>query len=281
MGNRIKIVFTDLDATLLNTDKKVSHRNYRCLQRLGGRGVVRVIATGRSAYSFEQVIPPDFPADYLIFSSGAGVLNLMTRELMFSAALKSEDVERISRTLINLKVDFMVHETVPDNHRFVYCQENKDNSDFNRRVAIYKDFAEHFLDVGAFPARSAQIIVIFTGDIRQFRLVENRLNGYQVTRTTSPLDGTSIWMEIYPEHVSKGSAAGWLCKSLKIDKKYSLGIGNDYNDISLLDFAANSVVVANAPAELRQRYKQTLSNDRDGFYHAVKESENYLNSFSK
>ncbi|PIE66451.1 MAG: hypothetical protein CSA26_00815 [Desulfobacterales bacterium] len=48
-----------------------------------------------------------------------------------------------------------------------------------------------------------------------------------------------------------------------------MGIGNDYNDIELLDFTALSYMVANAPAELKERYGQTSSNDNHGVYQAI------------
>ena len=76
-------------------------------------------------------------------------------------------------------------------------------------------------------------------------------------------------MEVYPSHVSKGEGAGWLCNYLQIDQQESLGIGNDYNDISLLEFTSRSYVVANAPHEMQQKYRLTLSNNENGFSQAV------------
>ncbi len=265
----MKIVFTDLDATLLNSQKKVSHRNMLCLKELGENNIIRVIATGRSYFSFTQVIGGDFPADYLIFSTGAGILNLHTRELLVSADLRNKDIKKIATSLLRQKVDFMVHQKVPDNHKFVYCRFNEHNKDFNRRIAIYKEFAVPYRDLGCFPSRSAQIIAIFQKDLLRFKSVEKGFNGYQVTRTTSPLDGISIWMEIYPNNVSKGCAAKWLCDYLNIDPKDSVGVGNDFNDVSLLDFTTRSYMVDNAPDELIHKYNRTRSNDHDGFYFAV------------
>ena len=66
------MVITDLDGTLLNSGRIVSPENRRALERLGELGVVRVIATGRSLFSFNKVIERDFPVDYLLFSSGGG-----------------------------------------------------------------------------------------------------------------------------------------------------------------------------------------------------------------
>jgi hydroxymethylpyrimidine pyrophosphatase-like HAD family hydrolase len=49
-----------------------------------------------------------------------------------------------------------------------------------------------------------------------------------------------------------------------------LAVGNDYNDLELLDWADHAFVVANAPAELCARYALVASNDEAGFSEAVR-----------
>ncbi len=95
-------------------------------------------------------------------------------------------------------------------------------------------------------------------------MLKAKLPELKVIRATSPLDGESAWIEIFPAHVSKGHTAQWLCDFLKIDKESSLAIGNDYNDYDMLEWAEKSYVVQNAPQDLLERYKVIPSNDKDG-----------------
>lgn len=263
------IIFTDLDGTLLNSDRKVSKSNLRCLHQLGQQNIVRVIATGRSWYSFNQVIAPDFPADYLIFSSGSGIVDLRTGELLRATCLTTSEITAITTSLESQRTDFMVHHSIPENHRFTYRQYNATNPDFNRRIAIYKDFASNVEKLGSYPDEATQIIAILSEDPDMFLRIKSQLNGFQITRATSPLDHSSIWLEIYPQNVHKGSAADWLCNHLQLDRNNSVGIGNDYNDIELLDFTPRSYLLANAPKELQSRYLLSNSNDKDGFSLAI------------
>ena len=76
-------------------------------------------------------------------------------------------------------------------------------------------------------------------------------------------------MEIFPLHISKAYGAEWLCKHLEIDSKCSLVIGNDYNDLDLLEWGKHPYVVANAPKELRDSYQVAKSVDESGFSHAI------------
>lgn len=262
-------MFTDLDGTLLNSQKKINSRDLDSLRRLGRQNIPRVIATGRSLFSYKNVIEADFPADYLIFSTGAGVLDLQTAELLHSSSLEKDEITHISQYLVSHGVNFMVHREVPHNHCFTYFPATERNPDFTRRLHLYRDYCQKYSSIASLPEKSAQIIAIFPDDLPHFKTVEEGLSGYQVTRTTSPLDDTSIWMEIYPPYVSKGESAKWLCNHLQVDPLQSLGIGNDYNDISLLKFTAYSYVVANAPQEMIQKYRLTSSNDEAGFSEAL------------
>jgi hydroxymethylpyrimidine pyrophosphatase-like HAD family hydrolase len=49
----------------------------------------------------------------------------------------------------------------------------------------------------------------------------------------------------------------------------TLSVGNDFNDLDLLEWAHSPFVMANAPAELRQRFATVASNDHCGVAEAA------------
>lgn len=237
---------------------------------LRSKGITVVLATGRSFFSLRKVIPENFPADFFIISSGAGIVDSTSAQLLFQQPFTSDQVRDICQRLTLLKHDYMVHGRVPFNHKFVYHRHGVTvNPDFERRVSLYRQYCYPVSKVKRLPKTSAQIIAIMPDDTDRFNRTAADFPDYQVVRATSPLDHHSIWMEIYPKGVSKGTAARWLCDHLGIGYSTSFGIGNDYNDIELLNFTAISYVVSNAPADLKCRYKQAPSNDRHGVYQAI------------
>lgn len=268
-GSNGTILFTDLDGTLLNSERQVSRKNLKTLEKLGSTGTTRVIATGRSWYSYRQVITDDFPVDYVIFSSGAGIFETGTQKLIYQQNLEHQDIQTITGKLDLWQVDYMVHHPVPENHRFVYKNHSANNPDFSRRIDIYRRFASEFNQETAFPTRSAQVITVLDSDVARFYDIAKEMEGYQVTRTTSPLDHSSIWLEIYPRNVHKGSAASWLCSRLNIRRDSTVGIGNDFNDIDLLEFTEKSYILGNAPTDLRHTYQPCPTHDENGFSYAV------------
>lgn len=266
------IVVTDLDGTLLGSNHALSPRNRETLNALGERGIVRVVATGRTLYSAQQVLDNDFPIDYLVFSSGAGVLQWSSKTLMLAHDMAFEDALSIAEVLMGRQLDFMLHHGLPDNHRFFYFTATDSNPDFDARCARYGEFAEPWPAQPPRLRRASQLLAIEPFEApSQFQALESALAEYKVILTTSPLDHSSRWIEIFPRTVSKAIASEWICSELGLDRGRALAVGNDFNDLDLLQWAPVSRVVANAPAPLRDRFEAVESNDANGFSQAVEE----------
>ena len=265
--DKIKIVFTDLDRTLLRDDNAISEKNLAALKNLKEKGIITVIATGRNIFSFRKVLNVDLPFSYLMFSSGCGIMDWKTQEVIYENHLIKKEVNKTLKIFLKHKVDFMLHEPVPENHRFQYKRVNMDNIDFERRIKLYKLFANPLKQINQ---QASQFIAILKpGSDRKFEEIKNEINFLKVIRATSPLDHKSIWLEVFPNGVSKGHSAEWLCKKLGIEQTQTISIGNDYNDIELLEWTAQSYVVENSPELLKKRFLIIKSNEEDGFAEVV------------
>ena len=226
----------------------------RTLHALGDRGGIRVIATGRALATARKVIPPEFPIDYLVFSSGAGILDWRTQELLTSHTMPTEDVVRATEALLAHAPDFMVHAPIPQQHIFQFHRSGEPNADFERRLARYAADGR-VLDRGA-PGPASQLIAVSAvGDPQEpFETLRRTLSDLSVIRATSPLDGRSIWIEVFAASVSKSQAASWIASSNGISHEHTAAIGNDYNDWDLLSWAARAAVVDNAPEAMRAQF---------------------------
>lgn len=269
MNDDIKIVISDLDGTLLPSQGEVSACDLNTLKELKGKNIIRVIATGRNLYSALSVLTDDFPIDYLIFASGAGIFDWKKRELIFSQDLDADSVFALSSELIRLKTDFMILDSIPNNHQFAYYRSGNSNPDFDRRLSLYKPFANPIGHVEETKRKACQLLVILSNCVNGFNELKSNFDNVKIIRATSPLDHESIWMEIFPLHISKAYGADWLCKHLEIESDSSIVIGNDYNDLDLLEWGKYSYVVANAPKELKLTYKVAKSVDESGFSYAI------------
>ena len=131
----------DFDGTLLRSDRSFSDADLKALNQLDALGIVRVIATGRSIYSLNTVSISDLPVDFIIFSSGAGVVRHPGGQLIRKVSLEAHEVNQAIAALQADGLDFMVQRPIPDNHVFGYFESTPANEDFKRRIALYSQFA--------------------------------------------------------------------------------------------------------------------------------------------
>lgn len=270
--NPIGLFVCDFDGTLLRSDRSFSNDDLEALQRLGELCIARAIATGRSIYSINTIPISNLPVDFLIFSSGAGINRHPDGLIIRHTGLETHQVRQAIQTLQTNKLDFMVHRPIPDNHAFCYFESTAGNADFNRRIELYHQFAEPLNDKNdGFDMATQLLAVVPPEDNRPLiQTLRAALPDFNIIQTTSPLDGCSTWIEIFPATVSKGLAAAWLAQVFNLDAAQTLSVGNDYNDLDLLEWAGCSFVVQNAPHELTDRFPVVASNDDGGVAEAVK-----------
>ncbi|MFC1578501.1 HAD family hydrolase [Thermodesulfobacteriota bacterium] len=261
----------DLDGTLLRSDRTFAVSDLEALRKLGELNVVRTIATGRSLASFNTVVVADLPVDYIVFSTGAGVLRYQSSEIIRKVHLEPHEVSRACEVLYGCRLDFMVHRTIPDNHMFAYLRSNDQNTDFERRIELYKQFAIPLEDLAGDFGPATQLLAVVPPRSARAALdkIRAEMTDFNVIQTTSPLDGKSTWIEIFPSTVSKSQTAAWLADALGIDHQLIVSVGNDYNDIDLLEWTKTSYVVNNAPADIKSRFACVASNNSGGVAEAA------------
>ena len=274
-----KIFVTDFDGTLLNDNRTISREDLDTLRELKSRNVIIAVATGRSACSFKQALLEmgcgedceDFAIDYVIFSTGAGIMEFPANKLIYQKDIGHLDIQKVTTYFDYHRIDYMVHKAIPDTHLFVYKFFGDHNPDFNARLALYKKFAQPFPDSFENFGSATQVLGIIPGGTTpdQADVIQQELSDFSVIHATSPLDHKSSWIEVFHKDVSKSMAVSWLLNRLGIKKKDAISVGNDYNDEDLLSWSGQAYVVNNAPDSLKRKFKSVLSNNNSGVTHAA------------
>ncbi|MDX9801881.1 MAG: HAD family hydrolase [Spirochaetia bacterium] len=273
------MIVTDFDGTLF-TDSHTFHKeDIDTLIRLGETGILRVIATGRSLFSANKVIPPDFPIDYLVFSSGAGIMEWKRKEIIKAYSLDRYQIKKTSEILINGSFNFMLHKKIPDNHYFYYIRHTGEDDDFDKRCKIYTEYSIEWdeNEVNEMEEACQFVVMISQMDnaahlsrFTELKSILGALGNLHVIRATSPLDKKTLWIEIFPAGVSKAHAIKTIADLKGIDYKYIAAVGNDFNDLDMLRWAKTSFIVGNAPLELKNEFVNVKTNNDCGFSDAVK-----------
>ncbi len=264
------VCISDLDGTLLGSDRKVSSPNLTMLDRLGNIGITRVLATGRSLWSLRRVLKEDAPLDYVIFATGAGIMDWKTQELIYSCDLDKSQIRFAFEILEGMNIDYMLHKAVPDTH-YMHYRSKHGSPDFWERISYYRDFAEELDPASIMEIDGAtQFMAIVSGSEEHiYSALAQKLQPLNTIRTTSPIDFSSLWIEIFAPEVTKGKSIQHLMKRLGTDISEAMVIGNDFNDVDMLKICPNAYVTMNAPQELKDKYYSVSHHDEDGFCEAV------------
>ncbi len=274
------LFITDFDRTLLRNDKTIGSKDIKALEVLGRAGVIRAIATGRSLYSFEKAInllgfSGDlrlFPVDYVIFSTGAGIMDYRTKNIIRNISLDPDETAYVAGYFQGCRFDYMIHSPIPDTKNFVFKFHGDPNPDFFARIRLYNEFCSSLDDGSADHfGRSTEVLAIIPGSKARGvdEKIKKDLSGFSVIKATSPLDHKSVWIEVFPLSVSKSMASSWLAGKLGIKVENIVSIGNDYNDLDLLKWSGTGFVVDNAPDDLKREFNIVSSNNKNGVAQAI------------
>lgn len=272
------MIVSDFDGTLYDRLNGFTERDLTTLKELRQKNYLRVLATGRSLQSLYRAVDSSFPVDFVVFSSGAGVYHLKKKELLRRVVFSAEQTEQLCRRLIELQIDFMVHHPIPDNHYFHYycgrdCRTDGGEAagDFFKRVELYSSYAMRFDWRQVRRLEATQFVLITTDDHALLDKIQKEFEDQcSVIWSSSPLDGSSLWIELFPPGAHKGSGIAWLAEKLQVDRQATMAVGNDYNDLHMLEWSARGFVVGNAPDGLLKRFEVVPQCGRGGFSVAVR-----------
>ena len=250
---------TDFDGTLLTDDRRIRSRDLDTLARLRAAGVITVIATGRSLDSFGRALgqmglgTKELPLDYLIFSTGAGIMAWPGEQLIRTCSIPKHGVVEIAACFDRLGFDYMIHKAVPDTSYFLFKFISGNNPDFVRRMEMYADFGSPLGEGNTMYDHATEVLAIVPGGLpaEQLEALRCELSGFSVIKATSPLDHSSSWIEVFPAGVSKRDSAKWLARHLDVGQETVTAVGNDYNDEDLLAWAGQAFLMDNSPDVLK------------------------------
>jgi hydroxymethylpyrimidine pyrophosphatase-like HAD family hydrolase len=269
------LLATDLDGTLA-VNGRIGNADVLAARELKAAGIPLLVVTGRNPFSLKGVDELWDVASEGIFSSGAGILESRNSEPWEMARLTGKEVQSIVEILTESGQDFCVLHPIPENHYFTWkrFRPRSVNPDFDRRMEIYRQWVlpeEKFIGSSSGQEASQILVILPPGDLPEKGLLR-RLSSWSVFYSASPIDHRSIWLEIFPAGVNKGSSLDAWCRKKKIPSSRVLALGNDLNDESMLSWAGRGCVVQGAPPEMKSRYPVLPPAGEGGFPAAVREA---------
>jgi Cof subfamily protein (haloacid dehalogenase superfamily) len=276
-----RLIAIDMDGTLLPTNSQtISERNARALKSAQEAGITVVIATGRRpAYTAPLLANLGLRADTpLIASNGAVLSTLGSDGLGGNVIDRCHMPARVARGLCGVLRPFgTVVFTFDRPGRGELVLEDLEAA--HGRIAIWVETNRNAIEVVK-PLESAlidgddPIQGMGAGTISQMREAEKALKASEWSaecesvRTEYPARDLSI-LDLLPPGVSKGWALERLAARLGVERSETMAVGDNWNDVAMLEWAGRGIVMANAAVELRalaetRGWKLAPANDDDG-----------------
>ena len=265
-----------MDGTLLPAmGQALTPRVARALKAAQEAGITVAVATGRrAAYTAPILDGHGLRADTPLITSNGAVIRTLGGEAIDRCQLEA----RVARGLCGLLRPFGVLVFTFDKPgRGELVLEELEMA--SGRISVWVEANRNAIEVVK-PLEQAlgdgddPIQGMVTGNLGMMRKAEaalkesERSGSCECVRTEYPGRDLSI-LDLLPKGVSKGWALKRLAARLGVDRKETMAIGDNWNDVDMLEWAGQGVMMGNAALELRtmakmRGWKQAPPNDEDG-----------------
>ncbi len=271
----IRLLASDIDGTLLNPQFQISEDDLNALRRAHAAGIEIVLVTGRR-HTFALPIAKQLGFDLWLISSNGAV----TRSLSGETFHRDLMLREICLELVGAMQDFRGNTvlTFDKETKGAIVLEHLDDLNASIRRWLEKNMAyiEFVVPIENALANDP-VQAMFCGSMARMTEALQALEGcgmgnrVTVLRTEYPVRDLSM-IDVLNTGCSKGHALERWAAHRGFRREQVMAIGDNHNDVEMLEFAGHPVIMGNACEELRGRgWSVTLSNDQCGVAAAVAE----------
>ncbi len=248
---RYKLIAIDLDGTLLPDGKIIPEGNIRAIEYATSKGIPVVIATGRVTTSGRAFARQLNLETYIISSNGARIYDIRNREIIYEDGLRIEDAKAVAAyfegfgVYYHAYVDDIMYARYMREPLLFYTEQNKKlDKDLRMDIRICENFDQ------VFEENKDKISKVMTIE-RDLKLIESMrrelINNKNIVIMASHEDN----IEVMNHTVGKGKALMNLANRLNVEREEVIAIGDNDNDISMIEWAGTGIAMGNAIEEVK------------------------------
>ena len=240
-----KIIASDLDETLLDSQKHASKQDIETINNL--TDTYFVCATGRGFDSTQEVLKEigqyNKPNTYLISFNGGVITENKDNKILYSKLMPFEDALELFN--IGLKYDICIHVYTLDCCYAYRIFENESN--------ILTTGKFHFQtfdtpDISFLKDKQIAKLLFCKEDMNYLRQIKKDMN---LDDKYSISFSSNRYLELNPKGINKGISLSKLCEILNVDIKDTIGVGDNINDLELIQTAGLGIGVKNSLDEIK------------------------------
>lgn len=264
-----KILFLDLDGTLLNDHKEITPGNRRAIAQALELGHRVVITTGRplkSAILQAQALGMTGKGCYLIAFNGAIVYDCFHQRQLFHQALPLETVYQVFDEANRRGLHIQTYDA-----QDVLVETRNDNESVRRYCSLIQMDFRVIQDVRRdLTEDPVKCLVIDYHNQAPVRAMQDWLRA-QMAGQVDCFFSCDQYLEVVPLGMSKGAAVTRMCQMLNVPISNAVAVGDAANDLSMIRAAGTGVAMANGTDEVKSAadYVTTRDNNHDGIAEVI------------
>jgi Cof subfamily protein (haloacid dehalogenase superfamily) len=272
----IRLLAVDIDGTLLDGHGRLPDAHREALADAAARGIEIALVTGRS-FHFTQPVVDLLPMPLTLICNNGAVVKTKTGETELRHVLERDAARRILAETMHLEDSVAIVFDRPGERQIVF--ERMDWTHPNRRGYYEKNKAY----IAEAPAPLADVLtedpiqVMFNGSVTPMRALVSALRAmpdadrFSVAVTEYELRDFSL-VDVNGAACSKGTTLARWAERRGLSPAQVMAVGDNLNDVEMLDFAGTAIVMGNATDAVKARgYRQTGTNDEGGLADAIRE----------
>jgi len=257
-----KIIFSDVDGTLLDSRHNLPSGMAQAIRQLGEKGILFVLVSARGPSGLYPIMKRGGFRCPLIAYSGALTQDAQGQVLSHRG---------LSKPLAQSVIDY-IDEQGFDLSWCLYAldqwlvRDRRDPRIIREEQIVRAEAAEGGVaDIRGNQASKILCIVSPKQMEKTEQSLKERFPSLNIVRSSD------ILLEIMAREADKGAAIRAYCARLHIDPARSIAFGDNYNDIGMLEAAGLGILMGNAPEALKKRFAHhTEDNDQAGVLKALK-----------
>ena len=257
-----KLIACDLDETLYGNDRTIPARNVEAIKRASELGVKFIPATGRGYNSVRDTLVDlgllDKEGEYVISYNGGAITENKGNRLLHFQGLPFEEAEELYRRGLNYDVCIHVYtrEMV-----YAYNITQEEIARLSKRMQVTEVFDR---DLQFLAGQDIAKVLYENRDFDYLKKIEEELK--DITGNMDVSFSSNRYIEFNSKGVTKGAGLRFVAEMLGIKREETIAIGDNFNDLSMIQEAGLGVGVQNTIQGMRQYcdYITEATNDEGG-----------------
>ncbi|MGA1989154.1 MAG: Cof-type HAD-IIB family hydrolase [Candidatus Sulfotelmatobacter sp.] len=272
-SSSIRLLATDIDGTLLNPQFKVSEGDLMALRRAHAAGIEIVLVTGRR-HRFALPIAQQLGFDLWLISSNGAVTRSLAGETFHRDMMPAATCRRLVGAMQEFRGNTVLTFDTEVKGAIVLERVDELGESIRRWLEKNMEYIEFVVPIEN-ALVSDPVQAMFCGTMARMSQALQALNGagmdgsVTVLRTEYPERDLSM-IDVLNAGCSKGHALERWARHRGYRREEVMAIGDNHNDVEMLEFAGHPVIMGNACEELRGRgWTVTRGNDECGIAAAL------------